>query len=201
MNLIELTLKDVAVTMALNVDYIVEVVEREDASSTVVTRFDAPNYDVFQSVSDIVSASCGQIVPMTKQGVNVGINRTFIRRVLPATSGKAVLVLDTESSFESDEDYSALLPLFSSCSVAPAPSTFTNKYQSYPNSQTNVLAWTANGGVLPSTDQDGNIIIFQNGQFLEPTIQYVVSGASEFTIDPLTHFNGANYVAIALVSS
>lgn len=53
------------------------------------------------------------------------------------------------------------------------------------------LVITENNGVLPSTDQDAMVKVYQNGQRLL-TSQYTIAG-STITIDVLTHISGANY--------
>jgi len=60
------------------------------------------------------------------------------------------------------------------------------------------LSWTKNSGDLPASNTRAQILVFQNGQKLEETVQYAISyntgpGESTITIDSTTHYNGANY--------
>ena len=76
----------------------------------------------------------------------------------------------------------------------------------YPSQVSSTLTWTENSGVLPSSNTAAQILVFQNGQKLEETIQYSIShltgpAESEITIGALTHFSGANYEVLAVVTS
>lgn len=78
--------------------------------------------------------------------------------------------------------------------------------QSFPSQATSTLTWTTNSGVLPTSNTAAQILIFQNGQKLEETVQYSIShltgpSESEITIGALTHFAGANYEVLAVVTS
>jgi len=79
--------------------------------------------------------------------------------------------------------------------------------QSFASTSTSTLTWTANSGVLPSANTAAQILVFQNGQKLEEDAgQYSIShltGPSEstITIGSNTHFSGANYEVIAVVTS
>lgn len=79
--------------------------------------------------------------------------------------------------------------------------------QSFASASTSALTWTANSGVLPSSNTAAQVLVFQNGQKLEESAgQYSIShltGPSEstITIGASTHYSGANYEVIAVVTS
>lgn len=79
--------------------------------------------------------------------------------------------------------------------------------QSFASASTSALTWTANSGVLPNSNTSAQILVFQNGQKLEESAgQYSVShltgpGESTITVGASTHFSGANYEVIAVVTS
>ena len=65
-------------------------------------------------------------------------------------------------------------------------------YTPFLNSNTNVLILSANSGITQVSNTNANVLVFQNGQKLLPTVQYIISG-STVTIDTNTHYDGANY--------
>jgi len=80
--------------------------------------------------------------------------------------------------------------------------------QSFPAHTSTTLTWTANGGVLPTSNTKAQILVFQEGQKLEEgaSIQYTIShltapGESEIEINAATHYSGANYEVIAFMTS
>lgn len=68
--------------------------------------------------------------------------------------------------------------------------------QAYTNAQSNVLTWTANGGVL-TTPYDEFVSVFVNGQKLTTNDYSVVAnsapGQSTITINSDIHTNGNSY--------
>ena len=68
--------------------------------------------------------------------------------------------------------------------------------QAYTNAQSNVLTWTANGGVL-TTPYDEFVSVFVNGQKLTTNDYSVVAnsapGQSTVTINSDIHTNGNSY--------
>jgi len=62
----------------------------------------------------------------------------------------------------------------------------------------NVLTYTKNNGVLPTTNTDASIQVFQNGQKLIGS-QYTITQPDTITIDSDTHYNGANYIIFAII--
>ena len=68
-------------------------------------------------------------------------------------------------------------------------------YTPFLSSNTNVLVLPVNSGVTNVSNTNANVLVFQNGQKLLPTVQYVISG-STVTIDTNTHYDGANYEVI-----
>ena len=65
-------------------------------------------------------------------------------------------------------------------------------YTPFLSSNTNVLILSANSGITQVSNVNANVLVFQNGQKLLPTVQYIISG-STVTIDTNTHYDGANY--------
>lgn len=76
--------------------------------------------------------------------------------------------------------------------------------QNFEASATATLTWTQNGGDLPMSNTEAQILVFQNGQKLyEHLGQYSISyatgpGESEIVIGGATHFSGANYQVISI---
>ena len=68
-------------------------------------------------------------------------------------------------------------------------------YHSFLNYNTNELILGVNSGITQVSNQNANVLVFQNGQKLLPTVQYTISG-STITIDANTHYNGSNYEII-----
>lgn len=78
--------------------------------------------------------------------------------------------------------------------------------QAFAAAATSALTWTENSGVLPTSNTAAQILVFQNGQKLEETVQYTIShltapAESTITIGALTHYPGANYEVLAVVTS
>ena len=65
-------------------------------------------------------------------------------------------------------------------------------YTPFLSSNTNILILSANSGITQVSNTNANVLVFQNGQKLLPTVQYIISG-STVTIDTNTHYDGANY--------
>jgi hypothetical protein len=68
-------------------------------------------------------------------------------------------------------------------------------YTPFLNSNTNVLILSANSGITQVSNMNANVLVFQNGQKLIPTIQYIISG-STVGINVNTHYDGANYEVV-----
>ncbi len=68
-------------------------------------------------------------------------------------------------------------------------------YNPFINSNTNVLDLPINSGITQVSIQSANVLVFQNGQKLLPSVQYTISG-SKITIDSNTHYDGSNYEVI-----
>lgn len=66
------------------------------------------------------------------------------------------------------------------------------------NTSSNVLTYTKNSGVLPTTNTDASIQVFQNGQKLIAS-QYVITQPATITIDSNTHYSGSNYIIFAII--
>jgi len=62
----------------------------------------------------------------------------------------------------------------------------------------NVLTYTKNNGVLPTTNTDASIQVYQNGQKLIGS-QYSITQPDTITIDSDTHYDGANYIIFAII--
>ena len=68
-------------------------------------------------------------------------------------------------------------------------------YTPFINSMTNVLVLAPNSGITQVSNTNANVLVFQNGQKLIPTIQYIISG-STVGINVNTHYDGANYEVV-----
>ena len=68
-------------------------------------------------------------------------------------------------------------------------------YTPFLNSMTNVLVLAPNSGITQVSNTNANVLVFQNGQKLIPTIQYIISG-STVGINVNTHYDGANYEVV-----
>ena len=68
-------------------------------------------------------------------------------------------------------------------------------YTPFLNSMTNVLVLAANSGINQVSNTNANVLVFQNGQKLIPTNQYIISG-STVGINVNTHYDGANYEVV-----
>jgi predicted nucleic acid-binding protein len=62
----------------------------------------------------------------------------------------------------------------------------------------NVLTYTKNNGLLPTTNTDASIQVYQNGQKLIAS-QYTITQPDTITIDVNTHYDGANYIIFAII--
>ena len=62
----------------------------------------------------------------------------------------------------------------------------------------NILTYTKNNGVLPTTNTDASIQVYQNGQKLIGS-QYTITQPDTITIDSDTHYDGANYIIFAII--
>jgi hypothetical protein len=65
------------------------------------------------------------------------------------------------------------------------------------NTSSNVLTYTKNSGVLPTTNTDASIQVYQNGQKLIAS-QYIITQPDTITIDSNTHYDGSNYIVFAI---
>ncbi len=61
-------------------------------------------------------------------------------------------------------------------------------YTPFINSMTNVLILSPNSGITQVSNTNANVLVFQNGQKLIPTIQYIISG-STVGINVNTHYS------------
>jgi len=68
-------------------------------------------------------------------------------------------------------------------------------YTPFINSMTNVLVLPVNSGITQVSNTNANVLVFQNGQKLIPTIQYIIGG-STIGINVNTHYDGANYEVV-----
>jgi hypothetical protein len=68
-------------------------------------------------------------------------------------------------------------------------------YTPFINSMTNILVLPVNSGITQVSNTNANVLVFQNGQKLIPTIQYIISG-STIGINVNTHYDGANYEVV-----
>jgi len=62
----------------------------------------------------------------------------------------------------------------------------------------NVLTYTKNNGLLPTTNTDASIQVYQNGQKLIAS-QYTITQPDTITIDVNTHYDDANYIIFAII--
>jgi hypothetical protein len=69
--------------------------------------------------------------------------------------------------------------------------------QEFISTSSNVLTWTQNNGVLPTTNLNASIHVYQNGQKLIES-QYVITAPDTITIDSNTHYDGSNYIIFAI---
>tara|TARA_R110002126_G_scaffold1580_2_gene9319 strand:+ start:366 stop:2789 length:2424 start_codon:yes stop_codon:yes gene_type:complete len=68
-------------------------------------------------------------------------------------------------------------------------------YTPFLNSMTNVLVLAPNSGITQVSNTNANVLVFQNGQKLIPTVQYIIGG-STIGINVDTHYDGANYEVV-----
>jgi hypothetical protein len=59
------------------------------------------------------------------------------------------------------------------------------------------LTYTKNNGLLPTTNIDASIQVYQNGQKLIAS-QYIITQPDTITIDSNTHYDGSNYIVFAI---
>lgn len=59
------------------------------------------------------------------------------------------------------------------------------------------LTWTQNNAVLPVTNLNASIHVYQNGQKLIDS-QYSITAPATITIDANTHYDGSNYIVFAI---
>ena len=91
----------------------------------------------------------------------------------------------------------------------PTPPVITSYMfyrQAYQDQGGAVLTWTENAGVLPTTNTAAQVWVFQDGRKIWPSLQYAVShntgpGESEILVDSNTHYSGASYEVIAVITS
>lgn len=144
-----------------------------------------------------------------------GIDPDYIQSAMPLGAGhedveKAVFRIE----WYADADPSrTLMPNFSPSGsgeeVEPTPISNVMFYQqSFENQSTNTLTWTKNSGALPTSNTKAQILVFMEGQKLEEgaAVHYTIShatapGESEITINASTHYAGANYEVIAIITS
>ncbi len=69
--------------------------------------------------------------------------------------------------------------------------------QEFISTSSNVLTWTQNNGVLPTTNLSASVHVYQNGQKLIES-QYVITAPATITIDANTHYDGSNYIVFAI---
>jgi hypothetical protein len=69
--------------------------------------------------------------------------------------------------------------------------------QEFISTSSNVLTWTQNNGVLPTTNLAASVHVYQNGQKLIES-QYVINAPDTITIDSNTHYDGSNYIIFAI---
>jgi hypothetical protein len=69
--------------------------------------------------------------------------------------------------------------------------------QEFIAASSNILTWTQNNGVLPLTNLNAAIHVYQNGQKLIDS-QYVITAPATITIDINTHYDGSNYIVFAI---
>lgn len=85
----------------------------------------------------------------------------------------------------------------------PAETGLSVLDQFFPDQIGNVLYWTTNGGVLPTTNTGAQILVFMEGQKLAPdqvSFNHLSApGTSEIVINALTHWDGARYHVIVIL--
>lgn len=143
-----------------------------------------------------------------------GIMPDFATATMPLGSGhedveKAVFYLDWLADADPSRELFSGFDPSTSGSVTPAPISNVMYYQqSFPSQSSNTLTWTSNSGALPTSNTKAQIYVFQEGQKLEEgaSVQYTIShatapGESQITINAATHYTGANYEVIAVITS
>lgn len=133
-----------------------------------------------------------------------GIRPRYVSASFPYTDedgGAEVGRLLLEWKADGDPDRALITGLLDgSTSAIPEPSTGTINMQSFPNSATNALVYTENGGQLP-TPHASQVWVFQNGQkLLAEEGQYTITqgvGSATITINSNTHWNGSYYEVFA----
>lgn len=137
-------------------------------------------------------------------GGSNGIRPRFTSASFPYTNedgGAEVGRLVLEWKADGDPDRVLLTGLLDdSAAAVPTPTDATINMQSFPNSATNALTYTENGGQLP-TPHAARVWVFQNGQkLLAESGQYTISqgvSSATVTIDSGTHWNGSYYEIFA----
>ncbi len=69
--------------------------------------------------------------------------------------------------------------------------------QEFLNTSSAILTWTQNNGVLPVTNLNASIHVYQNGQKLIDS-QFSITAPATITIDTNTHYDGSNYIVFAI---
>jgi hypothetical protein len=69
--------------------------------------------------------------------------------------------------------------------------------QEFLNTSSAILTWTQNNGVLPVTNLNASIHVYQNGQKLIDS-QFSITAPATITIDSNTHYDGSNYIVFAI---
>lgn len=106
--------------------------------------------------------------------------------------------LRIEWDADADAPSTYLPGIFGNSTDSQTTTDLTVYRQAYSNQSSAQLLWTENSGAL-DTPHANNVWVLMNGQKLNPALgQYTItpnSGPSQatITIDPLTHFPGANY--------
>ena len=69
--------------------------------------------------------------------------------------------------------------------------------QEFLDTTSNILTWTQNNGKLPTTNLNASIHVYQNGQKLVDS-QYTITLPATITIDSNSHYDGSNYIVMAI---
>jgi hypothetical protein len=88
---------------------------------TVITDDGSPDPVVSESIDDLVAASGGKIVKVTIDGVENGIAKAFVNRIVPNDDGSTSIVMDDEQKLVSSDLYTVLEPLFADCGGSAGP--------------------------------------------------------------------------------
>jgi len=103
---------------------------------------------------------------------------------------------------DGDPDRTTINDLFNDITEGGGGSTSSIMFyhQSFASQVSATLSWTENSGVLPSSNTKAQVLVFQEGQKLEEIVQYTITGSS-IVIDASTHWTGANYEVLAVITS